>query len=59
MKNLFIFLLSLSLIPCSFAQAPDIEWENLFCDGEYDVSFVLTPDGGAVIFTSTYAPMVA
>ncbi|MBK7442830.1 MAG: T9SS type A sorting domain-containing protein [Bacteroidetes bacterium] len=57
MKNLFIFLLSLFLIPCSFAQAPDIEWENLFCDGEYEVSFVLTPDGGAVVITSTFAPI--
>lgn len=54
MKNR-VFLISVSLFfasPC-FTQTPEIEWEHLFCDGNYDVSFVLTPDGGAVVLTTS------
>ncbi|MFI5172786.1 MAG: hypothetical protein ACHQFW_10370, partial [Chitinophagales bacterium] len=58
MKKLILplFLTAFCQLPAAncFSQAPEIENEKLFCDGDYDVSFVLTPDDGAVVATSSY-----
>lgn len=51
MKNVFIFLILLSLIPCSFAQAPDIEWQNTIGGSSYDyfTDLKITSDGGYIL----------
>ena len=57
MKNLFIFLLSLFLIPCTFAQTPDIEWQNSLGGTSTDEKAIVrqTNDGGYIVGGNSYS----
>ncbi len=51
MKIFNLFLFSFFLVPFSFSQAPEVEWEHLYCDGA-SFEFEFTADGGIIAITT-------
>ena len=56
LSKISVFVFMLVLHAKMFAQAPEIAWEHLYCDGAYVwPKVVLMPDGDVVMATSAYS----